>query len=113
MARRLETAQAGHRDVHEDEVGPQPLHQRDGLPAVAGHADHLVAPCRQQRGDPVPEERVIVGEDDPHGGAPPSAGPEAASTGTASRTTAPASAPDDHSIVPPIDAARSRIAASP
>ena len=42
---------------------------------AAGEADDLVAPRPDERGDPVAEERVIVGDEDPHRPGPPATEP--------------------------------------
>ena len=80
--------------------------------------DDLVAPGPEERRDAVPEQRVIVGQEDPHRTlaepAASAAGPVSgsASTGIVRRTVVPAG-PDRHSTRPPTPAARSRIVASP
>ena len=62
QARGLEAAHAGHTDVHEDNVGPHLLRQRDGIERVAGFADHFNVGFGGEQGpDALPEQRVIVG----------------------------------------------------
>ena len=60
--------EAGHRDVHDDDVGPQLARERDGLLAVGGFADEFgLGRVTQQRADPLPEERMVVGDQHPDG----------------------------------------------
>ena len=63
---RTQPAAAGHGHVHQHDVGPQPHGEVHRRHAVLGLADHLVAPRAEQGCEPVTEQRVVVGEQDPH-----------------------------------------------
>ena len=84
LERRLETAEPRHRDVHEDDVGAERAADVDRLEAVGRLADDLdVLGRREERAEPLAQERVVVRDHDPnggHGAAPPS-GPAPGTTG--------------------------------
>ena len=64
-ARGLEAVDAWHLDVHQHDVGLQPLRRRDGLLAVARLADHGDAFLGlEDQPEAAAHERLIVGEDD-------------------------------------------------
>ncbi len=67
----------------------------EGLGAVLGLADDLDVGLRvEDRGEPGPHERLIVGDEDPDHGAGPS-------TGSRARTPKPPPSRRPHSSVPP------------
>ena len=53
-----------HLDVHDDDVGPELLGQRDGLLAVAGLADDVVAVLAEHLGEVEADERLVLGHED-------------------------------------------------
>ena len=69
-----------------------------------------MAPRLQERGDAVPKQGVVVGEEHPHQAT--TAG-KPAPIGAVTRRRVPSPGRLDQSIVPAIAAARSRIAISP
>ena len=105
----LEPVQPGHPDVHEHDVGAGRADERDGLVAVRGLPDDLdVVLGIEQRTQPGPQQRLVVGQHDPdHCGAPGGRGrharPAAAARGRRRRR------PD----VPPSATARSRMPRMP
>ena len=70
---------ARHADIHEDQIRLQFLRQRHGFQPIMGNPDHLDAVQRQQVGNPLDHQAVIVGQQAlssrtsrlPHGAAPP------------------------------------------
>ena len=109
---RLDAGHPRHPDVHQDEVGLEPGDQLDGLAAVRGVTDHVMAPGLEQRRDPVTEQGVVVGQHDPHQAIPGTAGaPPAAATSAWTRQ--PPLGGLVQSTVAPMLSARSRIARSP
>ena len=66
--RRREPGPARHADVHEHQVRPDLGGQRDRLVLAAGEPHDIVAPRPDERRDPVAEEGVVVGDEDPHRG---------------------------------------------
>ena len=63
LERRLEAAQARHRDVHHGDVGLEGLRPRDGLAAVGGLADHLhVVGQVEERLHAFADDGVVVGD---------------------------------------------------
>ncbi len=61
---RLETADTGHPQVHEDDVGRERVHERERLGAVGGFAHDLEVRLRGQHApEAVANDRVIVGDE--------------------------------------------------
>ena len=68
LLRRLESVHVGHADVHEDDVGQFAPGVLDRLPPGTRFAHDLeVVGLREHRGDPLPNELVIVDEEHPNG----------------------------------------------
>ena len=68
----LDPVHAGHRQVHDDDVRCVPAHQLDGFLTVAGLTHDLLTRLLEAAADPVAQDLMVVGEDDPdaHVGAP-------------------------------------------
>jgi len=68
----LHPVQVRHGDVEHEDVGEEPLDQREGLRAVGCLPHHLdVAGLLQEGADPLADQVVIVGDDDAdHGTCP-------------------------------------------
>jgi hypothetical protein len=64
----LEPRQLRHLHVDEQEVGAEPLDQRERLEAVAGLADQLDRVRGQHQAQPVPRQRLVVDDDRAHHG---------------------------------------------
>ena len=64
--RRREPGAARHPDVHEHQVRLDLGGQRHRLVLAAGEPHDLVTPRPDERRDPVAEEGVVVGDEDPH-----------------------------------------------
>src|SRR5688572_23010780 len=65
LARRLDAADAGHLQVHQDDVRSKALDALNGLFAVSGLADDLDARFALEEGaQPLPDDGVIVHEED-------------------------------------------------
>ena len=61
----LEAVDAGHLDVHQHDIGLQPLRDRDGLLPVACLADDLdVVLGLEDQPEAGAHQRLVVGEDD-------------------------------------------------
>ena len=63
-ARRLYAAQLGHLEIHQDDVGTGLCDRGDRLLAVAGSADHVESVRAEQRGECLPEEAIVVDDED-------------------------------------------------
>ena len=64
LERRLEAAEARHRDVHHGDVGLEGLRPRDGLAAVGGLADHLHVVGQVDQGlHAFADDGVVVGDE--------------------------------------------------
>jgi len=72
LARREDAVHAGHRDVHQDDVGPEGVDNPEGAARRTGFADDLVARgvC-EDVAYAHPKQGVIIDEDDSHGGKAP------------------------------------------
>ena len=65
--RRGDPVEDGHRDVHQDDVGPVVAGERDGLLAVRGAPDDGDPPVgREDRFERLGEEALVVGDQDSH-----------------------------------------------
>ena len=64
--RRRDAVEHRHLHVEDDQVGTQLLGQVDGLLAVAGLADHLVALVGQHLGEVHADQRLVLGDHDAH-----------------------------------------------
>lgn len=63
---RLDSPQIRHPDVHQQDVRPGSGGQADRLPAVGGLADDLdVILGGQQRGEPTPDQFLVISQRDP------------------------------------------------
>ena len=71
LLQRLQAVRSRHREVEQQDVGPQAGHLRDRLLAVARLADHLEPRVRlEQPAQAVSEDRVVVGDHDANGSVP-------------------------------------------
>ena len=61
---RVDAVAPWHLDVHDHQVGLEALGQLDGLLAVAGLADDLVALLAQHLGQVEPDECFVLGDED-------------------------------------------------
>jgi hypothetical protein len=92
-SRGLDPVDARHPDVHEHDVGRCAQRRLERLGAVRGLADHRdVVLALEDRPEPAPHQRLVVGEQDPDHGA--------ASTGRRARTRNPPSGPGPASSSP-------------
>ena len=65
--RGLDAVELGHADVHQDDVGLQPLGLLDGVEAVGGLADDLeVVLGVEDHAEPGAHERLVVGDQQAH-----------------------------------------------
>ena len=64
MRQRRQPVHAGHRQVEEDELGPEPAGLDDRLLAVGRLPDDVEAVLPQERRESLARERVIVGDQD-------------------------------------------------
>ena len=64
--RRTDAVELGHRHVHEYEFGFELADEVDGLATVSCLADHLMPLRMKKTSQPVPEQRVIIRDQDPH-----------------------------------------------
>src|SRR6476646_2993145 len=102
-AGRLDASDAGHREVHEHDVGSLLDAERDGCLAVADGADDLEIGMRtEQRHEPVSDDGVVVDDCDAYHVAD-----------TSRSTSVPEPGFDVTVSVPPADSARSRSSARP
>ena len=106
---RIDAVEAGHVDVHDDDVGHEAQRDLDGLLSRFGLAHHLGIGDRiEKRSEPCPKQRMVVGDEDPD-----RSGDQAvASTSCRGRdavTSVPPPALEPISHAPPISAARSFI----
>ena len=65
----LDAVDLGHRDVHQDDLGPQLVGQADGLLAVTGLTDHVEALVDHRPTEPFAQHAMVVGQHqaDAHG----------------------------------------------
>ena len=65
---RADPVELRHDDVHEDDVGLEPVHDLDGLDAVLGLTDHLdVVEQLEISAQPAPDDAMVVDEHDADG----------------------------------------------
>jgi hypothetical protein len=105
-AGRLDAVKFGHLDVHQGNVGGGRANEVHRLDSVGGGAHDVdVRLGFEDGGDPVADELVVVGDDNPdHGRAMP---------GSVARTTNPVDRPGPAVSEPPHAATRSRIPVNP
>ncbi len=102
LPRGLEPVHPGHPDVHQHDVGDELHGAAEGGLAVVGLAHHLdVRLGVEQRPKARPDQRLVVGEQDPDHAAP--------SSGSVARTRKPPSGRGPASSSPPSADARSRM----
>ena len=107
LARRRDPVELGHADVHQHDVGPQPLRAVDGLLAVGRLADDRdVVLGLEHHPEARPHERLVVGDEDADAH-------RASVIGSDARTTKPPSGRRPACSSPPYSATRSRIPTRP
>ena len=107
-SRCFEAVDAGHANVHQHDVRPQPLHGLDGLEPVSHVRSNIdLGVDLEQLAKAGTHERLVVGDDDAHAqlGTVPS--------GSQALTLKPPSPRLPASSVPPCSSTRSRMPASP
>ena len=67
QSRRIQSAQLGHVQVHQDNFGMQPRRLLDRLTSVLRLPHDVNAVCLEQAAQTVAKQWVIVGYQDPHG----------------------------------------------
>ena len=67
LGRGVDTVAPGHLDVQDHQVRSQALGQVDRFLAVAGLPDHEVALLAQHLGQVEPDQRLVLGDEDPPG----------------------------------------------
>src|SRR5262245_30858226 len=106
-ARRLDPVHLGHLDVHEHDVGPRVLDERDARGAVGGLPHHLDAGIRaEERDEAAPHEVLVVDHRDTDHASLSSYGSHAA-------TSKPPPMRGPAFSVPPCTATRSRMPTRP
>src|SRR5581483_6047220 len=104
----LEPVEAGHHEVHEDHVGPQPGRLGHRRLPVAGLPDDLeVGPGGEEGAQALAHDRVVVDDQEPDGRRP------AHGAGTHARTVVPRPGAETISNRPPTASTRSRIDTRP
>src|SRR5262249_19401044 len=108
---RLDPVPAGHRDVHQHDVGPDATRQLDRRIAVGRLAEQLDPRCCiDQRPEAAPDDRVVVGHDHAYRGRHVALRRLKGSTAT---TVVPPPAWLSSRKLPPSSSARSRIEVRP